>query len=734
MNSNRVSISDTIPVRGRSKSIGEMKSSKSKNYPSKMDSKLKKIFPLNDKQVWYVSDSESALVAWQMVVEKEHLCIAVSDANQAPVGLIDMLDFCAFFNSEQVYHLEELAKKKTSELMNYSKLNPLIMLDYDATTFRDLCSTLAKPNVRRILVLKNKKSTRFVAQSCIIRFITEEVDSWGDQLDKRIDTVEGILTTGLISIMEDQTFKEISALFIGKSVSGLPVVSKDGKLIGCISVRNIQKVITGLIVTDLDITAKQFLEKFGLLTQPNLDAITCKCSDTVVTVIFKMKHSKHYRVFMVNDNGCPVGVISLKEIMGYLSRIDIARDQKIAADRKKELLKVFYSYKPLIKEAKPIVDKTGHSDGLLPYPITNKRIYKLGNDNLKIGMACMQGWRNNMEDAHVASMSLKNHDASLFAIFDGHGGPKTALYMSEHILEKFEALTDVFDEKQVSAMCLELDKQYLDACTDKKELIGTTAIISIIKYVEEKGKYRILNVNIGDSRIVLGEKQQKGYTAIELSTDHKPNALETQRIICAGGFVANNRVDSMLSVSRALGDAYFKTSPKGELHHKVIALPTFVEYWATKNDFLVLSCDGIYEATTIPLAFTRQGLVNWIGKRLDATDDPGIVCGLLLNECLTRGSQDNMSVIIIQFKNGVDYDAKGFKFIPGPLFQTNYQSNSLTVKPVGVNQFSPLTTKRKLTETEIQRYHNAYEEDSLSSGYTLDQATEKRKELHALFK
>lgn len=25
----------------------------------------------------------------------------------------------------------------------------------------------------------------------------------------------------------------------------------------------------------------------------------------------------------------------------------------------------------------------------------------------------------------------------------------------------------------------------------------------------------------------------------------------------------------MLSVSRALGDAYFKTSPKGELHHKV---------------------------------------------------------------------------------------------------------------------------------------------------------------------
>jgi len=203
--------------------------------------------------------------------------------------------------------------------------------------------------------------------------------------------------------------------------------------------------------------------------------------------------------------------------------------------------------------------------------------------------------------------------------------------------------------------------------------------------------------------------------------------LETQRILKAGGFVANFRVDAMLSVSRAFGDAYFKTSPKGELHHKVIALPTFVECYATKNDFLILSCDGIYEATTVPLAFTRQGLVNWIAKRLDATDDPGIVCGLLLNECLTRGSQDNMSVMIIQFKNGKDYHNDAFKFIPGPLFQPQHT----TVTEV---QYSPLTTKRKLTESEIQNYHDAYQADALASGFTLQEAMEKRKELHNLFK
>jgi hypothetical protein len=53
-----------------------------------------------------------------MVVDKEHLCIAVIDNNQVPIGLIDMLDFCALFNAEKVYHLDELSKKKAAELMS----------------------------------------------------------------------------------------------------------------------------------------------------------------------------------------------------------------------------------------------------------------------------------------------------------------------------------------------------------------------------------------------------------------------------------------------------------------------------------------------------------------------------------------------------------------------------------------------------------------------------------------
>jgi protein phosphatase 1G len=40
---------------------------------------------------------------------------------------------------------------------------------------------------------------------------------------------------------------------------------------------------------------------------------------------------------------------------------------------------------------------------------------------LRYGACGMQGWRNTMEDSHIAHTKL-NNDVSLFGVFDGHGG------------------------------------------------------------------------------------------------------------------------------------------------------------------------------------------------------------------------------------------------------------------------------------------------------------------------
>jgi hypothetical protein len=60
---------------------------------------------------------------------------------------------------------------------------------------------------------------------------------------------------------------------------------------------------------------------------------------------------------------------------------------------------------------------------------------------------------------------------------------------------------------------------------------------------------------VGDSRCVLSRKGQ----AIALTLDHKPILFEeARRIIKAGGFVRDNRINGALNVSRTIGDLDFK--------------------------------------------------------------------------------------------------------------------------------------------------------------------------------
>lgn len=82
------------------------------------------------------------------------------------------------------------------------------------------------------------------------------------------------------------------------------------------------------------------------------------------------------------------------------------------------------------------------------------------------------------------------------------------------------------------------------------EKVGCTACIALVT------KDKMYIANVGDSRCVLTE----GNNTHDLSDDHKPdNEEESKRITEAGGFVSNDgRVNGELSLSRAIGDTYYK--------------------------------------------------------------------------------------------------------------------------------------------------------------------------------
>lgn len=133
---------------------------------------------------------------------------------------------------------------------------------------------------------------------------------------------------------------------------------------------------------------------------------------------------------------------------------------------------------------------------------------------------------------------------------------------------------------------------------------GCTANVALIH-----NKKVLYVANAGDSRSVLSSK---GYL-LEMSYDHKPdNELEKKRIMEAGGFVTEGRVNANLNLSRALGDLEYKQNMKKPPEEQlIIALPDVKKRELSNDDeFLLMGCDGIWEM------MPGQELLDFINSKL----------------------------------------------------------------------------------------------------------------------
>ena len=105
---------------------------------------------------------------------------------------------------------------------------------------------------------------------------------------------------------------------------------------------------------------------------------------------------------------------------------------------------------------------------------------------------------------------------------------------------------------------------------------------------ESSSRQRVLyTANVGDARIVLCRNGK----ALRLSYDHKgSDDNEGKRIASAGGLILNNRVNGVLAVTRALGDAYMKDLVTGHPYTTETVIQPDID------EFLILACDGVSDS------------------------------------------------------------------------------------------------------------------------------------------
>jgi len=304
---------------------------------------------------------------------------------------------------------------------------------------------------------------------------------------------------------------------------------------------------------------------------------------------------------------------------------------------------------------------------------------------------------------------------SFYMVLDGHGGKVPAQIASQKILTKileqnyFNNLkeTDQLDTDRVKNSILqafkEIDAELRDLFNDHGERYegGSTAVGLLMS------PDWYIFMNLGDSRavlvssdkadkggggriendmqaLILGENSpKKSSSKLRFATvDQKPeNIEETIRIRNAGGEVfafqgmGPKRIDGQLAVARAFGDFQYKDANISNPNYwKVSNQPVvtcmkrekgcgivkaggvFGKSGESPHDngnksydrFCVIACDGIYDV------LSNEDLMEYINFGLKTKRDVQVVANELLDTCLSLGSKDNMSAIILRFDYGSD--------------------------------------------------------------------------------
>ena len=342
-------------------------------------------------------------------------------------------------------------------------------------------------------------------------------------------------------------------------------------------------------------------------------------------------------------------------------------------------------------------------------PLTERFIERVGNSFMKCAATNIQGFRSTNEDAHDISLSLHttkfNPPIAYMGVFDGHSGPMASHFLKTELRVRLAQLKDPMNHEELYKCIMSCDADFLKKEKQIRQQGSTLCFILIqpslspfltlfptllppenTTNIQNSNTtpiipYRMTIANVGDSRAIVLDAQGNLLFA---TIDHKPEMpLESKRIEHAGGFVLNNRVDQILSLSRAIGDASFKENSKLKPEEqKVIALPDLIDLPVYTGCSILLFCDGLVEQLTnekIAL-YVKQQIKE--SKEKEKEMDPGMICSELINLALLSGSRDNISVLMMHLQDGTNYTTKIEQVTTNPLLLNIHKSTKKRSKSI----------------------------------------------------
>mmetsp|Transcript_31422 Transcript_31422/g.57714 ORF Transcript_31422/g.57714 Transcript_31422/m.57714 type:complete len:455 (-) Transcript_31422:68-1432(-) len=308
--------------------------------------------------------------------------------------------------------------------------------------------------------------------------------------------------------------------------------------------------------------------------------------------------------------------------------------------------------------------------------------------SLRVGVHSIQNCRDQMEDTHCnflteegecpptpktpGGTAFPEEDRreagevpeirGFFGVFDGHGGRDAAEFVEAQLFDAFirqcHATSEAWNEEEARSTLRkafqETEGDLLLNQRSQDGMDGTTAAVTAVLESPD-GELSLLAGNVGDSEVLLGRGGSDGRppSYLILSELHclSRNSSERSRVEAAGGRIFKDRLGhpklnprfASLAVSRAMGDIFFKDPLYTDgLESGLCADPFVVHQKLSLDDnFVILGCDGFFDSVDY------QEAVEFAFASLGAADDPQKTCEALVELAQSRGSKDNITVVLV---------------------------------------------------------------------------------------
>lgn len=248
-----------------------------------------------------------------------------------------------------------------------------------------------------------------------------------------------------------------------------------------------------------------------------------------------------------------------------------------------------------------------------------KNYILIGRQIYSGGHAESIGPRPSMEDACVIVGEFAGPGTQYYAIYDGHGGSEVSIYCANNIHRIIQRLLRT--ETNMDEIITKAIKEVHETVSPKWPTVGTTAALAFIM------QNQVISANVGDSRVIL---ISEAGVATRLSYDHKASDPEERKLVIErGGHMINDRVNGILMLSRAIGD--------GALGNAISCEP-YIQHARKSNGMkLILACDGVWDV------MDDQTAADFAMKY----QNPAEAARIIKDEALARGSQDNVTCVVV---------------------------------------------------------------------------------------